>query len=201
MKKYIRYIFSLLCCIALSTAILITASAHPGRTNADGGHWDYDAGEYHYHHGYPAHDHYDSNGDGIVDCPYDFDDQTGINSYISSADQTDSINSYSSHELPAPSIVYVDKEIIKEVIIVPVWLKCGFAVSWLLVAYLFMSQRKKVSVLQDKLKSQEQFYEQRISELNDQHQKKFEESSMLYQAVIRGKDAYIDKLHKEQNCK
>lgn len=47
-----------------------SASAHPGRTDANGGHYDSSTGEYHYHHGYPAHQH----TNGI--CPYDFDDQT-----------------------------------------------------------------------------------------------------------------------------
>lgn len=55
-----------------------SASAHPGRTDANGGHYDSSTGEYHYHHGYPAHQH----TNGI--CPYDFDDQTGWNSGTSS---------------------------------------------------------------------------------------------------------------------
>ena len=37
---------------------------------------NHSTGEYHYHHGYSAHDHYDMDGDGNVDCPYDFNDQT-----------------------------------------------------------------------------------------------------------------------------
>ncbi len=49
---------------------------HSGRTDAQGGHYDRSTGEYHYHHGYPAHDHYDMDGDGTVDCPYRFDDNT-----------------------------------------------------------------------------------------------------------------------------
>ncbi len=48
--------------------------AHPGRTDANGGHYDRSTGEYHYHHGYPAHQH----PGGI--CPYNFDDKTGQNS-------------------------------------------------------------------------------------------------------------------------
>lgn len=52
------------------------AHAHPGKTDYRGGHTDNSTGEYHYHHGYPAHDHYDMDGDGVVDCPYDFDDRT-----------------------------------------------------------------------------------------------------------------------------
>lgn len=56
--------------------IALTAYAHQGRTDGSGGHTDHSTGEYHYHHGYPAHDHYDMDGDGDIDCPYDFNDQT-----------------------------------------------------------------------------------------------------------------------------
>lgn len=56
--------------------LTLSANAHPGRTDSDGGHTDQSTGEYHYHHGYEAHSHYDIDGDGIIDCPYDFDDQT-----------------------------------------------------------------------------------------------------------------------------
>jgi len=64
----------------------ICAFAHPGRTDSDGGHYNHSTGEYHYHHGYPEHDHYDMDGDGIIDCPYDFVDKTGKNSGSSSSD-------------------------------------------------------------------------------------------------------------------
>lgn len=57
-------------------AVTMTAYAHPGRTDGNGGHTDQSTGDYHYHHGYPAHDHYDMDGDGDLDCPYEFDDQT-----------------------------------------------------------------------------------------------------------------------------
>ena len=43
----------------------ISGAAHPGKTDANGGHYDRSTGEYHYHHGYPAHQH----PDGI--CPYE----------------------------------------------------------------------------------------------------------------------------------
>lgn len=39
--------------------------AHGGGTDEDGGHVDKSTGEYHYHHGYPAHQHPDG------ECPYD----------------------------------------------------------------------------------------------------------------------------------
>lgn len=64
--------------LALVAALIMPASAHPGRTDSNGGHWNRSTGEYHYHHGYPEHQHY--NGE----CPYDFDDKTGQNSGSSS---------------------------------------------------------------------------------------------------------------------
>lgn len=66
-------------CIALLSIFLLSsvAFAHPGKTDEDGGHYDYSTGEYHYHHGYPAHQH--TGGQ----CPYEFDDRTGWNSGVS----------------------------------------------------------------------------------------------------------------------
>ncbi len=67
MKNFVLFVACLL-------LLLPCASAHQGRTDGSGGHWDYSADEYHYHHGYPAHQH-----EGGV-CPYDYDDQTGATS-------------------------------------------------------------------------------------------------------------------------
>ena len=53
---------------------LFYVCAHSGKTDSNGGHFDRSTGEYHYHHGYSAHQH--TNGK----CPYDFDDKTGENS-------------------------------------------------------------------------------------------------------------------------
>lgn len=66
------------------------ASAHPGRTDSSGGHMDKSTGEYHYHHGYSAHQHYDMDGDGKKDCPYEFKDKTGSSSGSSSSSSTSS---------------------------------------------------------------------------------------------------------------
>lgn len=57
-------------CIIISIVFLIfpvITSAHSGRTDSTGGHYDYSTGEYHYHHGYSAHQHIN----GL--CPYDAD--------------------------------------------------------------------------------------------------------------------------------
>lgn len=67
----------LLFVLAFAGILLIVAFAHSGRTDGDGGHYKHSDGSYHYHHGYPAHDHYDMDDDGDIDCPYDFDDKTG----------------------------------------------------------------------------------------------------------------------------
>lgn len=74
--------------VLLLLSLTSSVCAHPGGTDENGGHTDKDSGEYHYHHGYPAHDHYDMDGDGKVDCPYDFDDQTGKNSGTTTDKQT-----------------------------------------------------------------------------------------------------------------
>lgn len=52
--------------ILLLCLLLPSASAHPGRTDSNGGHYDRSTGDYHYHHGMSAHYH---NADGS--CPYD----------------------------------------------------------------------------------------------------------------------------------
>lgn len=58
----------ILSAVALLIAILcIPASlvfAHSGGTDENGGHWERSTGTYHYHHGYPAHQH----PNGV--CPY-----------------------------------------------------------------------------------------------------------------------------------
>lgn len=70
-------LLKLLIAFALCLSLSVTASAHSGRTDSNGGHTDSETGEYHYHHGYPAHQHYDMDDDGYLDCPYSFDDETG----------------------------------------------------------------------------------------------------------------------------
>lgn len=69
---------AILCCLLaiLMCFLPVHTFAHPGRTDGKGGHTNRSTGEYHYHHGYSAHDHWDIDGDGILDCPHDFDDQT-----------------------------------------------------------------------------------------------------------------------------
>lgn len=67
--------------------LLPNAFAHSGKTDSNGGHYDRSTGEYHYHHGYSAHQHYDG------ECPYDFDDKTNHNSGSSSNNSSSSNSS------------------------------------------------------------------------------------------------------------
>lgn len=64
--KFLSQKTILIIILALVTllCIPIIVSAHAGRTDSAGGHYVTSTGEYHYHHGYPAHQHID----GV--CPY-----------------------------------------------------------------------------------------------------------------------------------
>ena len=91
----------LLSLLLLLSLLITPVFAHPGRTDENGGHWDRSTGEYHYHHGYSEHQHYDMNGDGIPDCPYDFRDNTSHSSSGSSS--STSATSYSVTVTPKKS--------------------------------------------------------------------------------------------------
>lgn len=86
MKKPIASIATALIMLVI-ISIPLSVKAHPGRTDGKGGHTNRSTGEYHYHHGYSAHDHYDMDGDGNIDCPYDFKDNTDHSSKTSPATQ------------------------------------------------------------------------------------------------------------------
>lgn len=96
-----RKILLLLVCIWILLGNSIATSAHPGKTDSNGGHTNRTTEEYHYHHGYSAHSHYDMNGDGTLDCPYDFKDHTRENIKSTNAHNNDIQNQYS--KLPETS--------------------------------------------------------------------------------------------------
>lgn len=79
----------LLVLIMVAVLMISPAFAHPGGTDGKGGHWNHSTGEYHYHHGYSAHDH----EDGV--CPYEFDDKTGERSGSSSGSSGVAKSAYS----------------------------------------------------------------------------------------------------------
>ena len=127
-----------------------TVLAHSGKTDANGGHYDRSTGEYHYHHGYPAHQHYDMDGDGVVDCPYDFDDKTDHSSQSGSSSQSDSGSSHAVQSTPRPSPQKSDDskakhisvgEIVVSVILAPI-----------VVLYAFMFIGEPILALIDRIK-------------------------------------------------
>lgn len=63
----IKRVFCFLLIILMISPITLS---HGGRTDSSGGHYNRSTGKYHYHHGYPAHQHI--NGE----CPYNFKDKT-----------------------------------------------------------------------------------------------------------------------------
>lgn len=91
-RKILQLIVS---AILISSIFPISAYAHRGKTDGAGGHTDHSTGEYHYHHGYPAHDHYDMDDDGIADCPYNFDDKTDHSHSVQESKSADSNKSES----------------------------------------------------------------------------------------------------------
>lgn len=59
--------------LLVANMIGLSIFAHSGRTDGAGGHTNHSTGEYHYHHGYPEHQHV--NGE----CPYDFKNKMNEN--------------------------------------------------------------------------------------------------------------------------
>lgn len=71
--------------IVAATLFPIHVYAHSGGTDSKGGHYNRSTGEYHYHHGYSAHQHRDIDGDGKLDCPYEFNESSSKLFHASSA--------------------------------------------------------------------------------------------------------------------
>lgn len=116
----------------------LVVSAHPGKTDGNGGHTDSETDEYHYHHGYPAHEHKDLDGDGTKDCPYDFDDKTGQNSGSSgnsSSGNSSSANSSNAHTNKTPSSNLDNPK--EQIITIDVWrIALGYLCAALIVSLL-----------------------------------------------------------------
>ena len=66
----VKRFFTLVCLVLCAFTLAVISFAHPGGTDGSGGHYNHDTGEYHYHHGYPEHQH----PDGV--CPYSYGDTT-----------------------------------------------------------------------------------------------------------------------------
>lgn len=160
MKRFII----LLSVLILMLFLPIAALAHPGRTDSNGGHIDHSTGEYHYHHGHPAHDHYDMDEDGIIDCPYAFDDQTGKNSgesavssssYVPSKNNnyTNPINSVKESDPAQP----VQEEISYGKIFLHIFAIVAIALPIMLILFFSIEWTKKVVLLQEHTERQSVF--------------------------------------------
>lgn len=101
MKKELKIGLVLISIVAIILGSCVVVFAHPGKTDSDGGHYDRSSGEYHYHHGYPAHQH--DNGT----CPYDFDnnEKSTENYYNYKETTTNEINSNTETETFATIII------------------------------------------------------------------------------------------------
>lgn len=65
MKEKLTKIVVIIISIIVLLSYSIITFAHSGKTDPFGGHYDSSTGEYHYHHGYDAHQHPNGN------CPYE----------------------------------------------------------------------------------------------------------------------------------
>lgn len=127
-KRAILFITALVLLFSVS----ISSYAHPGRTDGNGGHTDRSTGEYHYHHGYPAHQHYDIDGDGTIDCPYLFKDKTGSNSGGSS-----SSDNYTKVEYQT-----ITKEVIPSAVY---WIISALSIAAIIMFFVIRSKNKAIS--------------------------------------------------------
>lgn len=157
MKRIVLMLLPLL----LFTSLTVSASAHSGRTDYKGGHTDHSTGEYHYHHGYPAHEHTDLDGDGIPDCPYDFEDKTDHSSGSSHSSvsspcaPSSSVTSSPPRVSPSPSPITAAVEAETDGANTPYW----FYASLPVIAYSAFKIKKK-----RKQKKIEQEKQRRIAE-------------------------------------
>lgn len=85
-----KYKVSIIILVIVIINIPLNIFAHSGRTDGSGGHYVGGTGEYHYHHGYSAHQHID----GV--CPYDYDDKT--NSEILSGEKVEVVEKNDSND-------------------------------------------------------------------------------------------------------
>lgn len=95
--KYATICFIIVIIIHLLLSSIIVY-AHSGNTDSNGGHYNRSTGGYHYHHGYPAHQH----NNGI--CPYNFKDKINDNNNLSSSKKSNPNNNSNNSELSLADI-------------------------------------------------------------------------------------------------
>lgn len=155
----------LLILILILAALLVPfASAHPGKTDGNGGHTDQSTGEYHYHHGYPAHDHYDMDGDGYVDCPYQFKDKTNTSSSANSNGSGD-YNNYNSifdgNDGSVKIITKTEKHIPGWIY----WIIAALMVTILVLVGIINAKREEIKILEHNMQIEKRFCAEGLNDL------------------------------------
>lgn len=150
----------LLLMLLIIPGLPVTVSAHPGSTDSNGGHWVQGSSEYHYHHGYSAHDHFDMDSDGIIDCPYSFDDKTGINSWAKSSKSFTSNGDYSSSRKSTMNLKPGDNRQVKyissTVTYIPQWVHWTIGILCLIVVILILVIRVMNRTLDEHIQKSKQ---------------------------------------------
>lgn len=217
MKKAIL----LFMCILVVLLCSPIAFAHPGRTDSTGGHNNRSTGEYHYHHGYSAHDHYDMDGDGIVDCPFDFADKTD-HSTSSSSSLPRSYSSPPDFDALLPSSENISKstdsstsqqspntiESNEEAAILPVWFFSPLFIIILILLIIIKKQKnsscalqQEIDNLQSALSQVNAKWEEKVKQQYDIQQKVFDlqclEIKESYTLQVEKMNQYIDQSKKD----
>jgi hypothetical protein len=109
--------WKIFCIAILLPCFVLSANAHPGGTDSKGGHKNHSTGEYHYHHGYSEHQHYDINGDGIVDCPYTYQPSKTENKPSTTTKPKTSAQTQSSTEKLAKKVLIFVHRIILSILV------------------------------------------------------------------------------------
>lgn len=79
-----RRVFAVFMIFIIIMRFDISAAAHSGRTDENGGHYDNKKQSYHYHHGQPAHQH--PNGE----CPYNKSENSEVTETVAPPERKDS---------------------------------------------------------------------------------------------------------------
>lgn len=186
-------------------SVISVVYAHPGKTDSNGGHVDHSTGEYHYHHGYSAHSHYDMDGDSVIDCPYDFYDLTDHSSGTSSSgangpsEYKSQGNSYSYNYTPKESSkVSSSKVVTKEVPYFPLWAKWTVIISvFVSVCLIFAnhSKNKQITALNNDSKMLIDEFTQKEKQIQLNTQVALSQVKQNSALLISNKDEEISKLN------
>lgn len=175
MKKRKRIILLLLVIVLSVCFIPMSASAHSGKTDSAGGHHDTATGEYHYHHGHPAHDH----KNGV--CPYgDYDNSSSYSDY-DDTDYNSSDYTYGSQSTQEPQRTRISASqpgsnrvtwqiVIVVALLVIAWIfVCNDRNKLAAVAFIIAAIIAIYGVSTNSLKKETDFYRDKVCFVTDEH--------------------------------